>query len=522
MINDLEFIHHTFNTQYAPMDWKRGHIGLDFTSELEKHKSLIIKSQTLSSKDFHQILNSFLGSFKDYHVNARYNSTETAYLPFEVQRIDNRCFITKIDEDYVTSASETIKVGDEILFFGNRPVIEVLNELEKESGLSSNLATDQSLADLTLTSRSGARGEKVPSGDILIQTLPHHLTNPQNHHFTWKYTPELITSPFDPLIIAKSPPLKNPFLVNNMLNRRFDDNMHKVGMKEGSLPNLGEVVYDFNTPDSIFKAYIYLNDQNRLIGYIRIPSYRFFPGSVDEFGFIMNVFQDATDAIVIDQMDNPGGSVMYLYTIASILATSPLKTPLHKMTINPQLVEDALIKLEYLDGIKSDDEAQELLGWGFPVSLKSISILKDSYKFIITEWNKGKLITSPIPIEGVNIIDPHPYYNYTKPILFLINELDFSGGDFLPAILQDNHRAVLMGTRTAGAGGFVLPIMFPNITGIDFVTFTGSLAERPDQSTIENLGVKPDIEYKITVEDITQNYKPYIKAINKTVQNLIK
>src|SRR5262249_2258033 len=39
------------------------------------------------------------------------------------------------------------------------------------------------------------------------------------------------------------------------------------------------------------------------------------------------------------------------------------------------------------------------------------------------------------------------------PILMLIDSIDPSAADFGPAPLQDNHRGVLFGTNTAGAGG---------------------------------------------------------------------
>src|SRR5262249_32681194 len=44
---------------------------------------------------------------------------------------------------------------------------------------------------------------------------------------------------------------------------------------------------------------------------------------------------------------------------------------------------------------------------------------------------------------------------YTKPIIILIDELSISAADIFPAMMQDNHRALLVGVRSSGGGGSV-------------------------------------------------------------------
>jgi hypothetical protein len=147
--------------------------------------------------------------------------------------------------------------------------------------------------------------------------------------------------------------------------------------------------------------------------------------------------------------------------------------------------------------------------------------LKAHYEYLLEEWNSGHALTGPTHILGIDKINPHPKCCYTKPILMLINELCTSGGDFMPAILQDNRRAVLFGAQTAGAGGVVSFFEFPNKHGIRGCTYTTSIAERSNSQMIENLGVSPDIVYEVTADDLQNDYRGYIKAVNEAVTNLL-
>ena len=156
----------------------------------------------------------------------------------------------------------------------------------------------------------------------------------------------------------------------------------------------------------------------------------------------------------------------------------------------------------------------------------SLELLKDWNGFqqeVIKQWSAGKTMTSPLPVFGLAAVQPNPAGRFTKPLLILTNPLDFSGGDFFPAIMQDNKRAVIFGERTAGAGGVVKDYKQQNsLLGVETIKLTATIAERANGQPIENLGVTPDIPYAVTAADVQGGYAGYIKAADAAVSGLLK
>ena len=102
----------------------------------------------------------------------------------------------------------------------------------------------------------------------------------------------------------------------------------------------------------------------------------------------------------------------------------------------------------------------------------------------------------------------------------LIDEMSGSGGDAFPAMLQGNGRAVLLGTRTMGAGGHVVEMPPLNHSGIS-PRMTKSLFYRPDGVAVENNGAVPDISYTITRDDFVYEYRGYQKFYTEKLLGLI-
>lgn len=523
MISDLESIGNVFKVHYAPVLWKKEHKQWDLHHQVELLKNNINRNNNLTVKDYHKTVRNFFRSMHDYHCSVRFHSTEFAALPFQVVGAEDRYFITDVLGTGI-SKKAPLSPGDEILTFNGRPIHEVILDLQREEFGTDHPGTDRSLSTVFLTRRFASSGSSIPQGPVEITVRPIGGRRVKSVHMNWYHRPEKIThyekanveferGDWDRMMVT---PLymdrKDPFVASK----------HDLGHKEGFLPPLGKALWSHDSKGS-FRAYVF-ESKGKKVGYVRIPHYVGDEEEVDEFAAIIRYFEKNTDALVIDQLNNPGGSVFYLYALASMLTQSKLETPKHLLTITPREVEFAVNNIPSLESITTDEEARKAMGdtiSGYPVTLETARYLHRFCLFIAEEWNARRTLTKPTFLYGVDQINPYPNTQYTKPILMLINEMDFSGGDFMPAILQDNKRAVLMGVKTAGAGGFVAKSSFPNRFGIDYFYYTASIALRVDQNPIENLGVTPEIHYALKPEDLQGEYHSFVKEILKNLDGMV-
>lgn len=525
MLSDLDIIKNSFDTQYAPTRWKEKTFNWNLHAEIDKAKTNILQQPTVTLKDFHRILKHFFASLKDYHVGVKFYSTEQSSLPFRVKGAKGRYFLTWIDRKRLSSTAFPFKEGDELVVFDGKPCDQVIQEFKKEELTGASPLTDQALAEMMLTTRRGSYGHNVPKGPIIVGIKAQKSKQLYSHQLIWDYTPETIKSP---LKSAKLPLAHEKMTLKSFFQKPFRSiytqyenkiDGDAIGAQKGFLPPLGKIWWQ-TASESPFYAYIFEGPAREKIGYIRIPDYVGDEYEVFEFQNIIHFFQDNTESLVIDQMNNGGGSAFYMYALASFLTDQPLATPRHEISITQQEVAFALVWLKIFEQLRSDEDARMVMGETFlgnPVTYNMAQFFINYFRFVIDEWNEGRTLTRLTHLYGIDHINPHPTTQYTKPCLLLVNSLDFSAADFFPAILQDNHRAVIMGTKTAGAGGYILSQEYPNRFGVAMIHWTGSIAERTNGQRIENEGITPDVPYEITVEDLQSNYAPFVQAILDTI-----
>ena len=552
MLHDLDNMSNIIHAHYAPIHWKKSYLGWDLDEQIEMAKARVLDADTISVKAYQRILRDLFRSMQDYHVNIRFHSTEKATLPFEIEGAEGRYFIHYINRDRLSPLNYPLQEGDELLEFDGRPVDEVVQELKKRELCSTKVGTDQAIAERMLTVRSGDSGMVVPRGPVTIGVKSRVTGKATAYQLIWDYTAERVRDVVEtkglpglgsPQDLSEHPFLSRP-LMASMTDLIDEDeldaselrNPHAIGAYRSFIPPPGKVLWEAEPYDQPFYWYIYETKDRKRVGYVRIPHYvgmgrRCFNfDSVDEavrrFAKIIERMEDLTDVLVIDQVNNPGGLKPYLYALASMLTEKPLYAPKERIAITQEEVRQAVEALQYFEQVRDDDDAQFLLGGrqtlcGLPVNYQFIRFFVEYCHFIIDQWNEGKMLTDPVHWVGMDHINPHARVRYTKPILLLVNQLDFSGGDYFPAVMKDSKRVTVFGSRTAGAGGFVYWESYPNAFGVSGFSLTGSLAERIDSNPIENLGVTPDIEYNMTPFDLQYGYAGYVSAIQRSVNKLL-
>jgi hypothetical protein len=261
-----------------------------------------------------------------------------------------------------------------------------------------------------------------------------------------------------------------------------------LGHKRGWMPILGERTWEVSEADERAGYYAYIfRHGNREVGYIRIPHFTRNSAGLEQFRQVIQLFEARTKEMVLDIVDNPGGSMFFMYALASMLTDRNLPLPRHSVVLTE---DDVAVAEDVL--ANSDDELPERVNY-------SRVILEE---FKAGRWGSSDRGSYPLYLGGISEITPSKV-RYTGKVLVLVNEVTFSAGEFLAAIFKDNDLHTIFGTCTAGAGGCAKkePIhssLFPGM----ILTVRWTLAHRTNGELIEKFGVEPDISYSPTIEDL--------------------
>ena len=226
--------------------------------------------------------------------------------------------------------------------------------------------------------------------------------------------------------------------------------------------------------------------------------------------------------------------------LRKIIKINPVKSNLFKdvayIKINSfsEKTTDAVIK-EFANIQKKLDKTVSLRGLVLDLRNNPGGLLDQSAEVADLFLPKGAKIVS---IKGrdktkiIEFIDDKPETLLPNlPIAVLINEGSASASEIVAGALQDNKRAIIMGSKSFGKGS--VQSLIPLQNNSSAIKITTSLYYTPSGRSIQASGIEPDIELEIaTIEKQKQNLpkdseadlKGHIEVeinqnINKTAKN---
>lgn len=516
-ISDAQTIVGLLERGYAPREWKEDLFGFSF--EERSQAFLDQAGEEMGDADFYQAIAEYLAGFHDFHVSFAFPSTLETWLPFDVMEAEGRFLVSYVNGDDMP-AGTTITVGDELVSIDGEAPEAIRERLLQITG-EGNPKAEERYATEALTYRVQSRGTEIPSSMSRVVIRSRADGAEKTIDLEW---------------ITKGWPfaeMKGTTISSSIRWQPMDllDEAREKAVDRGSL---GERL-SLNSPESFFpfptsyqarKEGPYptgvMDVNGHKIGFVRIHTYSRkridFGQAIAELEEEIAFFEQNTEALIIDQTNNGGGSWCHTLDVASFFFDAPQKETHDQWRVN----RDNVVRMEEIALNRDKSEADR-------------NIAAQIAREVRAAMERGDVLTRPIPecnLDG--FFDPHTTNEsvrvvYTKPILMLVNELSVSCGDYLPAFFQDRGRAIIFGATTSGGGGSVTGIN-QRIGYSEFTMgYTISMGVReptdPDGGGliryIENAGVTPDIAYDITAEDIVSGYQPYAAAVERAIAGML-
>ena len=530
--SDLRQLAGLYAKNYGPYEWKRDAKGFD----LYDLKPWLARAEKLTDDlEFADLLVEYVASLDDAHDSIGFPSTWTASLGFGVDIYDGKLLIDTINRTRLPLATFPFAIGDELVSIDAKPVEEWLTRLRKYNIAANNVSTRRLVAG-NLTARSQSRIPIAPrfTPDKSMIEVRRASGDLESYELTWlksgtelefgplpspaaaaaraKYAASINTSDDDPTMPAHMLPLRGKMNLALDIDRQtvlnFGGRAPIFTLPANFQPRLGSAGTD------IFTSGVFESGGKR-IGFIRIPS--FAPANtalaLNQFLTEMVFFEQNTDGMIIDDMRNPGGSVAYCEFLLSLIMPNTFRTLGFEIRATSNWVASFQQSLRIAELTGAPDwQIQSIKG-----NLEDVKIANKGVR--------GK--TGPISLNSSGSLDLLPgIFTYTKPVIVLVDELSASGGDFFPAVVQDNKRGLIVGMRTMGAGGNVVAYDGTAYTE-GFIRITESLMNRKNPVTgtefpaapyVENIGVRPDVEVDyMTRDNLMNGGRTFVATITKVM-----
>jgi peptidase S41-like protein/PDZ domain-containing protein len=531
-IADFQNLAGVFSKNYGPYEWKRDTQAFDLMQIgpwMDRIKA------TTNDLDFYEVMVDYVAHLNDAHDNYNLPSSFQASLGFTVDIYDGKVLVDSINRTRLPAATYPFQIGDELVSVDGQTAENLVQAYSKYSIFANPLSTRRGAAARITTRPQSRMPHAVDVGDNAAVVIRGQDGTDKTYTIPWLKTG---------LPLRKVGPVPTPRAASAEIEYQPNggaDYLEPLRRLQNCMIPDTNAVLNFGGfgPIFSFPAGFQIRLGTRAtdqfvsgtfrsgpynIGFIRIPNYA--PSdtnaALNQFAGEMVFFQGATDGLIIDEMRNPGGSVVYANQIAQLVIPYRFRSIPFEVRATPFWIESISSSL-------TSAKAQGAPDW----VIAQLGSILDQLKQANSE-NRGR--TGPIPL-GYTSIDLDPLTDtrgnqlaYTKPLMVLIDEFSASGGDYFPATIQDNNRGILFGMRTMGAGGNV-NAYFAGLYSEGITTLTESLMVRknptvttdyPAAPYVENIGVRPDIvQDYMTKDNLLRGGRAFVDAFSAAMVDWI-
>lgn len=552
---DFQQLASLYARYYAPANWKIQALGVNIF-DLSKWMPRVRAAK--SDKEYFQVATEYVASFQDGHTVLYTPSQFVADAGIFVDLYDGKVLLEDWDRAAYPAAAFDWRIGDELISLDGRPAEELIREIAKTIGYGNPKGTLRLAAErLTMrrqevyplapdtpdTSLAVFRGA---SGDLKTYTLRWTKWNLPLENLSPLDSPFLLSKTASKNALAEDymeplRQLRNLSWSNHALRslRPAFASQTEKSQEIGNVLGIGSRTPRFSLPagfqlrlgtaaNHFFFSGTYMLEGKR-IGFIRIPDFDPAnpPVAFQQFLNEVAFFKANTDGLVVDLKGNPGGTC-YGLDYAKLLIPERFFYTGHQILASNSALNQFQSALNFARIARAEP-------W-----------VIDTYEFYVNEVRAAlqarRAMTGPIPLcqpmfssaPAAETFEHQATRSaagqvlaYDKPVIFLVDEFSASHADLFPAVMQDNRRGLVVGTRTGGLGGSVVDVAQSTALSESSARVTVTLLTRrqdvvtnefPTSAYIENIGVRPDRELEyMTRENLLQRGAPFVNAFSRII-----
>jgi C-terminal processing protease CtpA/Prc len=247
--------------------------------------------------------------------------------------------------------------------------------------------------------------------------------------------------------------------------------------------------------DPLFVAKAVTTQEGATYAYVQISNFPAEDKYLSEWFRMINAIEDkGIKALIIDLVDNGGGSLVHGLRMLNMLRKKPLEFPSLQVRLNNNWLNTFKSQAAFADN-----------DYKKAIAAKVLRQMED-------DQQTGKTLSRPF---SVTVMDPFFLQNPSigladdVKIAVLVNELCVSMCDIFASVVQENELGTLVGQRTMGGGGNVVQHGLSPISKMG-LALTESLMITSGGQYIEDQGVTPDISIDM-VEDRAQGFSQALR-----------